>query len=85
MDRELEDAIRHLLADRARDATLCPSEAARAVDPAGWRDLMEDARAAGRRLVAAGEIRILQKGRPVDPSRARGPVRFGRGPSFTSS
>ena len=90
VDRELEASIRSLLASRAADATICPSEAARAVaaaspdaptaDPATepWRALMEPARRAARRLVAAGEVEITQGGRVVDPSTAKGPIRVRR-------
>jgi hypothetical protein len=53
----LEQAVLALLDRRAADATICPSEAARAVDPDGWRDLMDDARAAARRLVDAARSR----------------------------
>jgi hypothetical protein len=82
-DDALEQSLRDLLARRAREATVCPSEAARAVAAAegrgdGWRHLMEPARAAARRLVAAGEVEITQGGRVVDPSTARGPVRVRR-------
>ncbi len=83
LDRRLEDAIRTLLASRS--GSLCPSEAARAVDPGGWRDLMERARAAGRRLAGRDEIVVLQRGRGVDPSRAKGPIRFGRGAQFPAA
>jgi hypothetical protein len=78
VDRELEAAIGRLLDARARDATICPSEAARAVDPDGWEVLMEPARRAARRLVAAGALEIVQGGRVVDPSTARGPIRLRR-------
>jgi hypothetical protein len=74
-DRALETAILDLLAGRAAGATICPSEAARAVDGDGWRDLLEAARAAARRLVAAGRVEITQRGVVVDPSTARGPIR----------
>ena len=74
-DRDLEAAVLSLLGDRAAGATICPSEAARAVGGEQWRDLMEPARAAARRLVAAGEVEITQKGSVVDPSTARGPIR----------
>jgi hypothetical protein len=77
-DAELETAIRDLLATRARAATVCPSEAARAVAPEGWRELMEPARMAARRLVARGEVQIVQGGRVVDPSTAKGPIRIRR-------
>lgn len=83
VDTELEQKILDLLGSRARSATVCPSEAARAVgasgeDPDGWRDLMEPARRAARRLVEAGEVEITQSGRVVDPSTAKGPIRIRR-------
>jgi hypothetical protein len=70
-----------LLAERARGATICPSEAARAVATAeNWRNLMEPARRAARRLVHRGAVEIVQGGCPVDPSEFRGPIRVrGRG------
>jgi hypothetical protein len=79
VDTELEEAIVALLALRPGDASICPSEAARRV--AGedeWRALMEPARAAARRLVARGTIEITQRGVPVDPSTAKGPIRLRR-------
>jgi hypothetical protein len=78
-DRALEAAILALLEARARGATICPSEAARAVagdDEPLWRPLMEPTREAARRLVAAGRLEITQSGRVVDPSAARGAVRL---------
>lgn len=75
-DAALEQAILDLL--DARAGTICPSEAARAVDPEGWRDLMEPARQAARRLVARDMVEITQGGRVVDPSTAKGPIRIRR-------
>lgn len=77
-DRALEQAILDLLDARKRGATICPSEAARLVDPDEWRSLMEPARRAARRLVAQDLVEITQKGRPVDPSMFRGPIRIRR-------
>jgi hypothetical protein len=74
----LETAITDLLDRRATGATICPSEAARAVGGEDWRPLMEDARAAACRLVAAGRVEITQGGRVVDPSTAKGPIRIRR-------
>ncbi len=69
-------AILRLLA--ARSGTICPSEAARAVAPDDWRSVMDDVRAAGAALAAHGEIVVTQRGRPVDPATATGPIRYGR-------
>ena len=84
VDQALESAITTLLDQRAHDATICPSEAARLVaheqgkDDDSWRNLMEPARAAARRLVAAGEVEITQQGRVVDQSTAKGAIRIRR-------
>lgn len=80
VDRQLEAMITELLDARAADATICPSEAARRVDPEGWRELMEPARRAARRLVEAGSAQIVQAGRVVDPSTAKGLIRIRRIP-----
>jgi hypothetical protein len=74
----LEWAIGALLDDRRAGATICPSEAARAVDPEGWRELMPAARAAAGRLAAAGQVEVTQRGEVVDVATARGPVRVRR-------
>lgn len=77
VDAQLESTILELLATRAHDATICPSDVARKVGSEDeWRDLMEPARRAARRLVAAGEVVITQKGSVVDPSTARGAIRI---------
>ncbi|MGW8728015.1 DUF3253 domain-containing protein [Streptomyces sp. NPDC055808] len=80
-DGRLERAILELLDARSPEASICPSDAARAVHEGaddGWRTLMEPARRAARRLVAAGEVEITQGGRPVEPATARGPIRIRR-------
>ncbi|TFB84284.1 DUF2256 and DUF3253 domain-containing protein [Cryobacterium algoricola] len=77
-DLRLEEAIATLLAARATDATVCPSEAAKTVGAEEWRELMEPARRAARRMVARGELEITQGGVVVDPSTAKGPIRLRR-------
>ena len=78
-DRALEQAVLDLLAARRPGATICPSEAARAVGtPDTWRTLMPAARAAAGRLVEEGRVEVTQAGRPVDVRTARGPVRIRR-------
>jgi hypothetical protein len=78
VDAELDATLRRLLDERGRSKTVCPSEVARAVGGDDWRDLMEPARMAARRMVAAGEAEITQGGRVVDPSTAKGPIRVRR-------
>jgi hypothetical protein len=79
-DRALEAAIIALLGARSQGSTICPSEAVRALDPGvtgeALRAQMEPARRAARRLVNTGRLEFLQRGRVVDPSTARGPVRL---------
>lgn len=74
----LERAIEGLLAQRRPEASICPSEAARAVAPESWRELMPAARAAAGRLSAAGDVEVTQGGEVVDVATARGPVRIRR-------
>ena len=84
VDEALADAISTLLDGRARGTTICPSEAARLVarqegiDGDGCRRLMEPTRAAARRLAANGSVEVVQRGRIVDPSTAKGPIRLRR-------
>ncbi|MGJ9373465.1 DUF3253 domain-containing protein [Nesterenkonia sp. CF4.4] len=80
-DRDMERVILELLAQRAEAATICPSEAARAVAGDDWRDQMDAARAAAQRLVAAGVVDITQRGVVVDLATARGPIRIRRRPA----
>lgn len=57
---------------RGRDKSFCPSEPARALSP-DWRALMPRI----RQIVAGMDgVEALQKGRPVDPLSARGPIRL---------
>ncbi|MEM6639042.1 MAG: DUF2256 and DUF3253 domain-containing protein [Pseudomonadota bacterium] len=72
----LEAAILELLEQRKGSATICPSEAARRVDSVRMKALMEPVRQAARRLEARGVLDITQKGRVVDPSTAKGPIRL---------
>jgi hypothetical protein len=74
----MDETLLRLIDARAPGASVCPSEAARAVDPGGWRALMPEARAAAARLVARGDAEVTQGGRVVDPASARGPIRVRR-------
>ncbi|MDP9821094.1 DUF3253 domain-containing protein [Nocardioides massiliensis] len=84
LDDDLRTTILDLLDQRAAGATICPSEAARAVHAArggegdGWRELMEPARAAAGGLVTEGRVEITQGGEVVDLARVKGPIRIRR-------
>jgi len=78
----LEALIVELL--RGRKGSICPSEVARAVEPAGdWRGRMQAVRDAARVLALQDTIEVLQRGRRLDPHGAwRGALRLARGPRF---
>ena len=72
-----------LIAAREADATVCPSEVARAMaasrgDPAAWRDVMPVVHAVVDQMLGEDLIRLSWKGRTLD-CRA-GPYRIRRGP-----
>ena len=71
-----EEAIRAALAGRTDGATACPSEAARLLEPEGWRLRMAEVREAAAEMAGRGEIEVTQGGRVVDVRTARGPVRL---------
>jgi hypothetical protein len=78
VDRRLEQVIARLLDARRPESSICPSDAARALDSDGWRDLMPAARAAAGRMAADGAVEVTQGGVVVDVATARGPVRIRR-------
>ena len=61
LDRSLEAMIIHLLQQRSRTATICPSEAARQFDLSGGGPHGRFFCCAARRLVATGAIDIMQR------------------------
>lgn len=76
-DERLRQAILELARGRGPAKTICPSDAARAVDPENWRDLMDDARAVARELARDGDVEITQRGEVLDPDATwRGPIRI---------
>jgi hypothetical protein len=74
----LEQVILRLLSQRSAEGSICPSDAARAARPDGWRALMGEVRAAAGRLAVRREVDVTQGGRVVDIVTARGPVRIRR-------
>ncbi|MDJ0607833.1 MAG: DUF3253 domain-containing protein [Kiloniellales bacterium] len=76
MSTELEGSILDLLSRRSDGASICPSEASRAVDRKNWRGLMEAVREAAWGLEARGRIVVLKRGRRIARAEARGPIRL---------
>ena len=77
--RPTDDDIRAALlslAEARAPGTLCPSEVARALS-ADWRALMPAVRGVAAALQGSGAIVVTQKGQPVDPLTAKGPIRLG--------
>lgn len=71
--------------ERGAEKSICPSEVARGLGGAEWRSLMEPIREVGAELVESGEILALQRGQPVHPLSAKGPIRFKLNPTIDSS
>lgn len=76
--QEIEATLRALVAARAPDRTICPSQVARklAGEAGDWRALMPAVHEAAERLAAAGDVTLLQGGRPVGGGRPRGAYRI---------
>ena len=80
MDRAVIATALSERAARLRDGTtFCPSEVARGL-AADWRPLMPLVREVAAQMP---QIIATQKGRPVDPVTATGPIRLGRARDVT--
>lgn len=78
-DQHIRDAVTTLLAQRTPPATICPSEAARALAPEAWRPLMPRVREVARAMAREGLVEIRQAGQAVAPDAPlRGPIRLAR-------
>ncbi|MGA6161138.1 DUF3253 domain-containing protein [Amycolatopsis magusensis] len=72
----LRAAILALTCARGEDSSTCPSDAARAVAD-DWRPLLSQARDLARELAKAGQVRLTQQGRALDPDAEwQGPIRI---------
>jgi hypothetical protein len=72
-----EDAILAAIAARGDGKTICPTDAARVLDPENWRARLHQIRAAGVHLARTGAISIYRKGKPVSPDGFKGVYRLG--------
>lgn len=78
-DEQIRDVILALLESREPTATICPSEAARALAPDAWRPLMPRVRAVAIEMAKAGVLDIRQRGDTVALDEPlRGPIRLKR-------
>ncbi|OSQ52634.1 DUF3253 domain-containing protein [Marivita geojedonensis] len=71
-DNEIADILLDLAHQRGVGKTFCPSEAARRLSD-DWRPLMPEV----RRVASQLDLQATQKGAPVDPVTAKGPIRLG--------
>lgn len=78
----IEGTIIALLRERDGDATICPSEVARAMFPDDWRTRMEAVRRVARKMEGKGTVVGKQGGKRVDLATVRGAIRIGRGQTF---
>ncbi|MFD1341662.1 DUF3253 domain-containing protein [Litorisediminicola beolgyonensis] len=70
-DAEISQTLMALARSRGPGKSFCPSEAARALS-SDWRPLMPEI----RRVAAGLPLEATQKGQPVDPETAKGPIRL---------
>ncbi|MGB3775393.1 MAG: DUF3253 domain-containing protein [Leeuwenhoekiella sp.] len=63
---------------RGIEATYCPSEVARKLDPDNWMDKMNDVREVADILIQENKLEVMQKGNVLTESstQAKGPIRL---------
>lgn len=74
-DSDIEATILRLAGARGPHASICPTEAARAL-AAEWRPLLGAVRRTAASLANAGRIDILRKGRRIEPADMKGVIRL---------
>ena len=75
---KISSAIDELLAERNEDATICPSEVARALGGDTWRDLMQPVREVAAARAERGDLTVTRRGEGVDARNPGGTIRLGR-------
>lgn len=76
---DIRQAIASAVLERGAGKTVCPSEIARSLagkDEKVWRLMMNPIRAEAVSMAKAGDVRILRKGRSVDPDDFKGIYRL---------
>jgi len=75
-DDTVDTAILSLVEARGVGKSICPTEAARILDPGNWRSRLNAVKQGAIRLAHAGKVDILRKGKPVDPANFKGVYRI---------
>ncbi|MFN3523273.1 MAG: DUF3253 domain-containing protein [Phenylobacterium sp.] len=76
MTRDAEAVILDLLAALPAGKSISPEEAARAMDPEGWRRQLGQVRATAVGLARQGRLVITRHGKPADPDSFKGVYRL---------
>lgn len=77
LDDRAREAILELVTARGAGKTICPSEAARRIDPEDWRRHMSLTRRVAAQLADEGHITVFRKGKPVNIRTVKGVIRLG--------
>lgn len=76
MSDPIEAEILRQTMARGTTGSVSPEDIARALEPETWRALLPGVRQAAVRLLRAGRIEVLRKGKPVAEAEIRGVIRF---------
>ena len=76
LSAKVRSALIELARQRVSGKSICPSEAARRVQPEAWRDLMPMVHETAGELVLQGILQATQRGKTVNLAEARGPYRL---------
>ncbi|MGI4806162.1 MAG: DUF3253 domain-containing protein [Janthinobacterium lividum] len=74
--KEIQKVILEMATDRGAEKTICPSEVARKMFGASWREHMQTVRDIAFDLASDNQVVIMQKGQKVDPKEIKGPIRI---------
>jgi hypothetical protein len=72
-----EQVILALVTERGAEKSICPTEAAQALDGDSWRSQLGLVRRVAKRLASEGRLDILRKGKRVEnPTEIKGVIRL---------
>ena len=74
---DLSETLIRLALTRGPEKTFCPSEVAIKLDPENWRNHLSEVRIIANQLIAEGFLECTQKGKKIDPTIVKGPIRLG--------